>query len=101
MAGCEISGRSLHDALPIFYKFGGPCSPDERAQSHANRHVIDCIRIAKAVGSEVLSVWLADGTNYPGQDDIVTRKHRLHGALDRKSTRLNSSHLVISYADFC
>jgi L-rhamnose isomerase/sugar isomerase len=63
------------------YKFGGPCSPDERAQSHANRHVIDCIRIAKAVGSDVLSVWLADGTNYPGQDDIVTRKHRLHGAL--------------------
>jgi L-rhamnose isomerase/sugar isomerase len=63
------------------YKFGAPCSPDERARAHANRHVIDCIHIAQAVGSDLLSVWLADGTNYPGQDDIVTRKHRLHGAL--------------------
>ena len=63
------------------YKFGGPCSPDERAQAHANRHVTDCIRIARAVGSDLLSIWLADGTNYPGQDDIVARKHQLHGAL--------------------
>ncbi len=65
------------------YKFGSACSPDERARQHAARHVIDSIRIAKAVGSNVLSLWLADGSNYPGQDDIVTRKHRLHGALRR------------------
>jgi len=63
------------------YKFGSVCSPDERARQHAGRHVSDCIRIAKAVGSNLLSLWLADGSNYPGQDDIVTRKHRLHGAL--------------------
>jgi len=65
------------------YKFGSACSPDERARQHAGRHVIDSIRIAKAVGSKLLSLWLADGSNYPGQDDIVTRKHRLHGALRR------------------
>ena len=63
------------------YKFGSACSPDERARHHANRHVIDSINIAKAVGSKLLSVWMADGTNYPGQDDIVARKQRLHGAL--------------------
>ena len=38
--------------------------------------MIDCIRIARAVGSDVLSIWLADGTNYPGQDDIRGRQDR-------------------------
>jgi L-rhamnose isomerase / sugar isomerase len=63
------------------YKFGSVCSPDDRAQEHAHRHVTDCIKIAKAVGSDVLSLWFADGTNYPGQDDLVARKRRMHGAL--------------------
>jgi L-rhamnose isomerase / sugar isomerase len=63
------------------YKFGSVCSADERAQQHAHRHVIDSINLAKAVGSKALSLWFADGTNYPGQDDITTRKHRMHGAL--------------------
>lgn len=63
------------------YKFGSACSPDERARQHANRHVIDSINIGKAVGSNLLSIWMADGTNYPGTDDIVSRKQRLHGAL--------------------
>jgi L-rhamnose isomerase / sugar isomerase len=63
------------------YKFGSVCSPDDRAREHAQRHVADSIQIAKAVGSNVLSLWFADGTNYPGQDDIITRKHRMHGAL--------------------
>jgi L-rhamnose isomerase/sugar isomerase len=63
------------------YKFGSVASPDERAQQHAHRHVIDSINLGKAVGSKHLSLWFADGTNYPGQDDITTRKHRMHGAL--------------------
>src|SRR3954468_18911976 len=59
------------------YKFGSVCSPDERARDHAHRHVSDSIQIAKAVGSKALSLWFADGTNYPGQDDITERKHRM------------------------
>src|SRR5206468_4934088 len=63
------------------YKFGSACSPDEAARRHASRHVMDSIRIARAVQSDTLSLWFADGTNYPGQDDITARKHRMHGAL--------------------
>jgi L-rhamnose isomerase/sugar isomerase len=63
------------------YKFGSACSPSEQARQHAHRHVSDCINIAKAVDSKLLSLWFADGTNYPGQDDIVSRKRRMHGAL--------------------
>lgn len=62
------------------YKFGSAASSDERARAHASRHVNDCIAIGKAVGSDLLSFWMADGTNYPGQDDIVSRKRRLAGA---------------------
>jgi L-rhamnose isomerase/sugar isomerase len=43
--------------------------------------MMDCIAIAHAVGSPLLSLWFADGTNYPGQDDIVERKRRMQGAL--------------------
>jgi L-rhamnose isomerase / sugar isomerase len=63
------------------YKFGSVCSPDESVRVHAHRHLMDCIAIAKAVKSNLLSLWFADGTNYPGQDDIVSRKQRMHGAL--------------------
>jgi L-rhamnose isomerase/sugar isomerase len=63
------------------YKFGSVTSPDERAQQHAHRHVMDSISLARAVGSDLLSLWFADGTNYPGQDDIITRKRRMEGAL--------------------
>jgi len=63
------------------YKFGSVCSADEAARNHAHRHVIDSINIAKAVKSNYLSLWFADGTNYPGQDDIVQRKQRMHAAL--------------------
>jgi L-rhamnose isomerase/sugar isomerase len=63
------------------YKFGSAASPDEKARHHAHRHVSDCINIARAVDSKLLSLWFADGTNYPGQDDIISRKNRMHGAL--------------------
>lgn len=63
------------------YKFGSVCSADENAQARAHRHVMESIGLAKAVGSNLLSLWFADGTNYPGQDDIVSRKRRMEGAL--------------------
>jgi L-rhamnose isomerase/sugar isomerase len=63
------------------YKFGSVCSSDDRAQQHAHRHVMDSIALGRAVKSSLLSLWFADGTNYPGQDDIVTRKRRMEGAL--------------------
>ena len=63
------------------YKFGSVVQPRRERPAHAHRHVIDCINIAQAVGSNLLSLWFADGTNYPGQDDITARKHRMHGAL--------------------
>src|SRR5262249_59996457 len=44
-------------------------------------HVRECIEIAKITGSDLISLWLADGTNYPGQDDLRRRRHRLLDSL--------------------
>src|SRR2546426_7208961 len=50
-------------------------------------------------GSAVLDDRLAEGASFHADGDFLLESERL--ARDRKSTRLNSSHLVISYAVFC
>ena len=79
--GVKIGAINPNFFQDQLYKTGSAASPDEAARRHANRHMMDSIAIAKAVGSKALSLWFADGTNYPGQDDIVGRKRRLAGAL--------------------
>jgi L-rhamnose isomerase / sugar isomerase len=59
------------------YRFGSLCHFDKAVRQRAVEHVIECIQIAQLVGSDVISLWLADGTNYPGQDDLRRRRHRL------------------------
>jgi L-rhamnose isomerase/sugar isomerase len=44
-------------------------------------HLLECIDIMDATGSRDLKLWFADGTNYPGQDDIRARQDRLAEAL--------------------
>ena len=43
--------------------------------------MIECIQIAQEVGSDIISLWLADGTNYPGQDDLRRCRQRLQDSL--------------------
>jgi L-rhamnose isomerase/sugar isomerase len=59
------------------YRLGSLCHFDTRVRRQAVGHVLDCIQIARELGSDTISLWLADGTNYPGQDDLRARKHRL------------------------
>jgi L-rhamnose isomerase/sugar isomerase len=59
------------------YRLGSLCHPDRRVRDKAVEHCRACIRIAEEVGSAVVSLWLADGTNYPGQDDLRGRHARL------------------------
>ena len=59
------------------YKLGSVCHHDLAVRRRAVEHVLECVEIARATGSTLLSLWLADGTNYPGQDSLRERKHRL------------------------
>ena len=63
------------------YKFGSFCSPDAGAQRSAREHLAKCITLGAECGSQCLSMWLGDGTNYPGQDNLRRRKRDLQAAL--------------------
>jgi L-rhamnose isomerase/sugar isomerase len=70
------------------YKLGSVCNPDPRVRRKAVAHLIECIGIMDATGSRDLKLWFADGTNYPGQDDIRARQDRLAGTLAEVYQRL-------------
>src|SRR6201985_2765643 len=59
------------------YKLGSVCHPDPAVRRKAVAHLLECVDIMDATGSGDLKLWFADGTNYPGQDDIVARQDRL------------------------
>ena len=59
------------------YRLGSLCHIDRKVRQRAIAHVVECIHIAQAVGSDTISLWLAEGTNYPGQDSLRGRRHRL------------------------
>lgn len=83
------------------YKLGSLCHPDAGVRQRALEHIEECIAIAQTVGSTILSLWLADGTNYPGQDDFRARKHRLQECLQWVYQRLDPPmRLLIEYKFF-
>ena len=84
----EVAGIRIGSINPnLFqdqdYKFGSACSPIEVARAKADAHLAKCLEIGAVTGSEFLSFWFADGTNYPGQDDIIARKRRMESALKK------------------
>src|SRR5215813_6047966 len=70
------------------YKLGSVCHPDQRVRKKALAHLMECVDIMDATGSRDLKLWFADGTNYPGQDDITARQDRLAEALAEVYQRL-------------
>lgn len=63
------------------YIFGSVTNSNEAIRRKATDHLLECVDIAKIVGSDVLSLWFADGSNYPGQVDIRARKTWMYEAL--------------------
>jgi L-rhamnose isomerase / sugar isomerase len=63
------------------YKLGSICHPDADVRAKAVEHLVGCIQIASELGSTAQSLWFADGTNYPGQDDLRARRRRMVDAL--------------------
>jgi L-rhamnose isomerase / sugar isomerase len=59
------------------YKLGSVCHPDQAVRRRATDHLLECVEVAGETGSDVLSLWFADGTNYAGQDSFTERRHRM------------------------
>ncbi|MCS5717532.1 L-rhamnose isomerase [Herbiconiux sp. CPCC 205763] len=83
------------------YKFGSLTSSDAATRQKAIDHHLECIEIMHQTGSHDLKIWLADGTNYPGQGDIRSRQDLLAESLSTIYDALGESQrLVLEYKFF-
>ncbi|MBM7054309.1 L-rhamnose isomerase [Streptomyces durocortorensis] len=83
------------------YRLGSVCHPDAAVRRKAIDHLLACVDVMDATGSRDLKLWFADGTNYPGQDDIRARQDRLAEALSEVYTRLgDDQRLLLEYKFF-
>ena len=83
------------------YKLGSVTHPDASVRERAVAHLLECVEIATELGSTAQSLWLADGTNYPGQDDLRARRRRMLDALSRVYAALPpAQELLVEYKFF-
>ena len=83
------------------YRLGSICHPDPRVRARAVDHCRECIEIATEVDSSIISLWLADGTNYPGQDSLRGRHERLVAGLEEVYALLPAGmRLLVEYKFF-
>jgi L-rhamnose isomerase/sugar isomerase len=83
------------------YKLGSVCNPDPKIRKKAVQHLIDCIEIMNVTGVQDLKLWFADGTNYPGQDNIADRQNRLAESLAETYKHLSGNQrMLLEYKFF-
>jgi L-rhamnose isomerase / sugar isomerase len=83
------------------FRLGSLANPDPAIRRRALEHCIECVEIARQLGSTIVSLWLADGTNYPGQDDLRGRHARLLAGLEELYAVLSpDQRLLVEYKFF-
>jgi len=83
------------------YKFGSFGNPDPAARRRAFEHTKDSIEIARSLASRDISLWFADGSNYPGTANIRQRKRWFEELLRAAHAELGEGQrLLIEYKPF-
>lgn len=83
------------------YKLGSFGSPFKQSREMALEHMDECIEVMRQTGSRVLSLWFADGTNFPGQDNIVRRKRAFEECLAHVYKRMpDNATMLVEYKPF-
>ena len=83
------------------YKYGSLCNVDPKIRQTALDVILDCIDIMKKTDSKILSLWFADGSNYPGQVNMRQRKRWMQEALKEVHDKLPAdSRMVLEYKLF-
>lgn len=83
------------------YKFGSLTHSDPAIRTKAIEHMYECIEVMNQTGSQDLKIWLADGTNYPGQGNIRARQDWLADSLAKVYERLGENQrMVLEYKFF-
>ncbi|WP_300342622.1 L-rhamnose isomerase [Nesterenkonia sp.] len=100
-AGIEIGTINSNTFQDEDYKLGGLTHHDPAVRQKAIDHHLQCIEIMGATGSQDLKIWLADGSNYPGQADMRARQDRLADSLQQIYAQLSGDQrLVLEYKIF-
>ncbi len=80
------------------YRLGSVSNPKPGTRQLALEHILECCDIMTKVNSDNLKLWFADGTNYPGQDGLRDRKHRMEDALKTVYGKLpEGSRMLLEY----
>lgn len=83
------------------YKYGSVTNPDPEIRRHAQQHLLDCVEIAKRLSSKDVAPWFADGSNYPGTQNIRHRITWLEEAVKRAHDQLGpNQRLLVEYKPF-
>lgn len=83
------------------YRLGSLGNPDGSVREQALDHLVECCAIMAQTGSDILSLWFADGTNYAGQDDLRARKRRFADGLKTIYERLPAGgRMLVEYKFF-
>ncbi|MEY9951925.1 L-rhamnose isomerase/sugar isomerase [Leifsonia sp. EB34] len=99
--GVELGTVNSNTFQDDDYKFGSVTHWDDRIRQKAIDHHFECIDIMNETGSRDLKIWLADGTNYPGQDSMRARQDRLADSLAKIYERIGEGQrLVLEYKFF-
>jgi L-rhamnose isomerase/sugar isomerase len=100
-AGIRIGTVNANVFQDDDYKLGSVANPDPGVRRKAVDHLLACVDIMDATGSRDLKLWFADGTNYPGQDDIRARQDRMAEALATVYQRLGpDQRMLLEYKLF-
>ncbi|MGN6427176.1 L-rhamnose isomerase [uncultured Leifsonia sp.] len=99
--GVELGTVNSNTFQDDDYKFGSVTHHDDRIRQKAIDHHFECIDVMNETGSRDLKIWLADGTNYPGQDSLRARQDRLADSLQKIYERIgDDQRLVLEYKFF-
>jgi L-rhamnose isomerase/sugar isomerase len=83
------------------YKHGSLGNPDGAVRRAALDHILDSVTIAKGLGSRDISLWFADGSNYPGTANVRRRKQWFSEGLRAAYGRLEGEQrLLVEYKPF-
>jgi len=99
--GLELGTVNSNTFQDEAYKFGSLAHNDPKVRRKAIDHHLECLEIMNEIGSSDLKIWLADGTNYPGQGDIRRRQDWLAESLATIYAELGAEQrLVLEYKFF-
>jgi L-rhamnose isomerase/sugar isomerase len=83
------------------YKFGSICNPSAEIRGNALAHLLDSVEIGRELGSKDVSLWIADGSNYPGTQSMRKRIEWMEEVLASTHAALGpDQRMLVEYKPF-